>query len=137
MKRLFAYGLTGLTCYYITGNLYLRAVDKEMDEILSRNINDPEFKEYLSYPLLRGFPLLLNRRRELLTNENLSNAFIALVNNEPRRKYFEDAYEYFPSPGKHMRLRIDIYCELRRLISENNKYIFDYIIHDSYADHSI
>lgn len=135
MKRIISYGLTGLTCYYIAGNLYLTAVDKEMDEILSKNINDSVFKQYLSYPLLRCFPLLLNRRLELLTKENLSNAFIALVNNEPRRKYFDDAYEYFPSPGKHMRLRIDIYCEMRRLMSEDNKYIFDYIIHDSYADH--
>jgi hypothetical protein len=135
MKRIIGYGLTGLTCYYTGGYFYLKDIDKEMDLKLTKNINEPDFKEYLSYPLLRYFPLLLKKRRELISKENLSNAFIALINDEPTREYFDDAYKYFDSPGKHMRLYTNIYYEMRRLISEDNKYIFDYIIYENYSDY--
>jgi hypothetical protein len=143
MKRLIGYGLTGLACYYTAGYYYLEGIDKEMDLKLTKNINDPDYKEYLSYPLLRYFPLLLKKRRELITKENLTNSFIALINNEPIRKNYEDAYKYYDSSTKdilkysgmaYLSFVNDIYYEMRRLISEENKYIFDYIIYEKYTD---
>lgn len=143
MKRLIGYGLTGLTCYYTAGYLYLKDIDKEMDLKLTKNINDPNFKEYLSYPLLRYFPLFLKKRRELISKENLSNCFIGLINEEPTRKYYEDAYKYFDSSKKYtlkysglyyFSFINDIYYSMKKLISEENKYIFDYIIYEKYTD---
>lgn len=139
--KLFGYGVLSLIAQQTFANYHLENFSRLMDEELSKNIEDPDYKRYLSYPILRFYPLWFGHneeRRNLIAKQNMSNAVISYINGEKHLtvQYSERAYHFFESYWKDAKILAKenmVWDGMKKLIKEEYYYMFYGGCFDSYG----
>lgn len=130
--KIFGYGLMSLIAQQTFANYYIEKFDNMMNEELSKNVEDADYKRYLSYPILRLYPLWFGRneeRRNLIAKQNMSNAVISYINGEKHLtvEYSERAYQFFDSYWKDAKIIAKenmVWDGMKKLIKEEYYYMF-------------
>ena len=130
--KLFGYGVLSLIVQQSFANYHLENFSRLMDKELSKNVEDPDYKRYLSYPILRFYPLWFGHneeRRNLIAKQNMSNAVISYINGETHltANCSERAYQFFESYWKDAKIlgrENMVWDGMKKLIKEEYYYMF-------------